>query len=193
MRKRYIIRVQSISDIITNSSSEVFVINTSSDQVEAAVEDILRVGEINLENGDDSYSGMGGDLNVYTWKNGFRKFKQIHERYRYDDTFTPQKWAEEIGIPFEELKTVILVDTDWSRDSTIEHIKTFYSAEVDDSYYCKYDFIDEFVNYDKDAPFNQDLEYYDDWEREYIENLRATGIPEKDIQQALNEVTNDNI
>lgn len=188
MRKRYIIHIQSISDIITNSSSEVFVINTSSSQIDAVVKDILNTGKVNLEQDRDLFSGMGGELGVYTWKNGFRKFKHNRREYRNDPTFTPEKWAEVIGTPLEELKKIVIVDIDWSRQETIEHIELFYGAMVDDDYWIKYDFIDAYENYDNNAPFDQDYEDYEEWEKDYIESLRATGVSEKAIQEVLDEL-----
>jgi hypothetical protein len=188
MRQTFVIKIQSISDIITNSSSEVFVINTSSNQIDSIVKDILNTGKINFENDHDFCSGMGGELGVYTWENGFRKFKHNHVKYRHDDTFTPEKWAEEIGRPLEELKKIILVDIDWSREETIQHIKLFYGAIVDDDYWVKYDFIDDYTDYDDNASFDQDYEDCEEWERDYIESLRTSGIPEKTIQEVLDDL-----
>jgi hypothetical protein len=169
------------------------VIHTSDNLVETVVEDILRVGASNLDSGKDECSGMGGELGVYTWKNGFRKFKHTREKYRYDDTFTPEKWAEVIGTPLEELKKVILVDIDWSRQETIEHIEMFYCAMVDDDYWTKYDFIDCYTDYNTDAPYNEDLEEYDNetWLNEYIISMRDAGYSEKEIQKVIEEEINN--
>lgn len=193
MRQTFKITIQSFSDIITNSSSEVFVIHTPDNLVEAAVEDILSVGRVNMDKETDEYSSMGGELGVYTWKNGFRKFKHTREKYRHDNSFTPEKWAEVIGIPLEELKKVVLVDIDWSRQATIEHIKLFYDAMVDDDYWIKYDFIDCYVDYDDDAPYNEDLEEFDNeaWLNEYIISMRDAGYSEKEIQKVIDEEINN--
>ena len=193
MRKKFIIQIQSISDIITNSSSEVFVINTSENLVESTVENILRVGESHLEFGDDRCSGMGGELEVYTWKNGFRKFKHTREKYRNDDTFTPEKWAEEIGVPLQKLKSTIVIDIDHSRQATIEYLETFFNAiSGEENYYepedGKFiDFIDGYTDYSDEAPYNEDLDTFDNeaWQLEYIEALRNAGYTEKDIQKFL--------
>ena len=138
-------------------------------------------------------SGMGGELGVYTWKNGFRKFKHTREKYRHDNSFTPEKWAEVIGIPLEELKKVILVDIDWSRQATIEHIELFYGAMVDDDYWTKYDFIDCYTDYDADAPYNEDLEEFDNeaWLNDYIIAMRDAGYSEKEIQKVIEEERNN--
>jgi hypothetical protein len=195
MRKFLIIKMQSFSDIITNSSSEVFVIHTSDNLVEAAVEDILRVGASNLESDKDKYSGMGGELMVYTWKNGFRKFKHTREKYRYNDTFTPEKWAEEIGIPLKTLKTIIVVDMDWSREETRNYLIDFYNAQIgEDAYYepedGKFiDFIDCYTDYSDDAPYNQDLQDYDfeSWLNDYIIAMRDAGYSEAEIKETVQE------
>lgn len=193
MRQTFKITIQSFSDIITNSSSEVFVINTPNHLVESTVEDILSVGRTNMDKGTDEGSGMGGELGVYTWKNGFRKFKHTREKYRHDNSFTPEKWAEIIGTPLEELKKVILVDIDWSRQATIEHIELFYGAMVDDDYWLKYDFIDWYVDYDNDAPYNEDLEEFDNeaWLNDYIIAMRDAGYSEKEIQKVIEEERNN--
>lgn len=193
MRQTFKITIQSFSDIITNSSSEVFVINAPNDLVEATVEDILSVGRTNMDKGTDEGSGMGGELGVYTWKNGFRKFKHTREKYRHDNSFTPEKWAELIGTPLEELKKVILVDIDWSRQATIEHIELFYGAMVDDDYWTKYDFIDCYTDYDADAPYNEDLEEFDNeaWLNDYIIAMRDAGYSEKEIQKVIEEERNN--
>jgi len=196
MRQKFIIQIQSISDIITNSSSEVFVINTSENLVESVVEEILRVGETHLESGEDRCSGMGGELMVYTWKNGFRKFKHTREKYRNDDTFTPEKWSEEIGVPLQTLKSIVVIDLDHSRQATISYIKTFFNASGEDDYYepadGKFiDFIDGYTDYSMDAPYNEGLENdFDDeaWIADYINALRDAGYTEEYIQQFLKEI-----
>ena len=193
MGQKFIIQIQSISDIITNSSSEVFVINTSENLVESVVEEILRVGETHLESGEDRCSGMGGELMVYTWENGFRKFKHTREKYRHDSTFTPERWAEEIGVPLQTLKSTIVVDIDYSRQATINFIKMFFNVTGENEYYepengiC-IDFIDGYTDYSKNAPYNEGLdEVFDDeaWEVEYIQSLREAGYTEEYIQQIL--------
>lgn len=197
MRQKFIIQIQSISDIITNSSSEVFVINTSENLVESVVEEILRVGETHLETGDDRCSGMGGELMVYTWKNGFRKFKHTREKYRNDDTFTPEKWAEEIGVPLQRLKSTVVVDMDNSRTATWEYLETFFNATSGEENYYEpedgkfIDFIDGYTDYSKNAPYNEGLdEVFDDeaWEVEYVQSLREAGYTEESIQQILSEM-----
>lgn len=60
------IRIQSIADIITNSSSEVFVIeaqDTSKEEIQHWIEDSIREMERNGE--EVHYSGMGFDVTVY--------------------------------------------------------------------------------------------------------------------------------
>lgn len=192
MGRKFIIQIQSISDIITNSSSEVFVINTSENLVESVVEEILRVGETHLESGEDRCSGMGGELMVYTWENGFRKFKHTREKYRHDSTFAPERWAEEIGVPLQTLKSTIVVDIDYSRQATINFIKMFFNVTGEDEYYepenGKFiDFIDGYTDYSDEAPYNEDLDTFDNeaWQLEYIEALRNAGYAEKDIQEFL--------
>ena len=51
--RKLIIKIQSISDIITNSSSEVFVINNSSEPLHSIVKDIIKTGKKFYHNGDE--------------------------------------------------------------------------------------------------------------------------------------------
>ena len=174
MQRRLIIKIQSISDIITNSSSEVFVINNSSEPLHNTVKDIIKTGNKFYHDGDECCSGMGGEFGVYTWENGFRMYKHRHKHSRNNPDYTPQMWADEIGIPLEKLMSVIVVDIDWSRKSTIDYIVKNYGAqevdtiETDEDFF--YDFIDAYEPYyEKELMFREDFDSDDEYESYLLE------------------------
>lgn len=61
MKKRFIIQIQSFSDVITNSSSELFVVKKRKRTAEE-LENMLE--NYKNEHNDYAYSGMGGELSV---------------------------------------------------------------------------------------------------------------------------------
>ena len=167
--RKLIIKIQSISDIITNSSSEVFVINNSSEPLHSIVKDIIKTGKKFYHNGDECGSGMGGDFEVYTWENAFKKYKHRHNYSRNNPDYTPQMWADEIGVPLDRLMSVIIVDIDWSRKATIDYIVKNYGAkevdtlETDEDFF--YDFIDSYEPYyEKNLMFREDFDSDDEYE-----------------------------
>lgn len=124
-RRRLKIEIQSHSDIITNSSSEVFMITRPEEVIAEICEDIYKQGWKNIDEGTDRSSGMGGELTIYTWENGFRNYKRMTNR----QDATEEEWAMYMGASLEELKNVIMVDVDWGRKKTIEYIKETYGAK----------------------------------------------------------------
>jgi hypothetical protein len=169
---RIIISIQSFSDIITNSSSEVFIVNTPSDTVKAVVKDILSVARDNANNGSDRYGGMGGEFEVYTWENGFKMYKHRHIHSRNNPDFTPQMWADEIGVPLEKLMSIIVVDMDWCRDATREYLKSKYNAQDEETYYQNepfVDFMDAYESYDDKLMYREDFDTDEEYE-DYLLN-----------------------
>ena len=106
------LNIQSISDIITNSSSEVFVIHT--DKFWNEVEEIMRSWKL-----DDRGSGMGGCIEVYDSKRPYINQKFLAERMK-DKPYYP--W-----LPDDHL----LVHIDWGLNKHID--KMFEEFEVVDS------------------------------------------------------------
>lgn len=171
---RIIISIQSFSDIITNSSSEVFIISTPGDTVKAVVKDILSVAKDNANQGKDSYGGMGGEFGVYTWENGFKMYKHRHIHSRNNPDFTPQMWADEIGVPLEKLMSTIVVDMDWCRDATREYLKSQYNAQDEETYYQNepfVDFIDEYESYDNRLMYSEDFDTDEEYENYLLNEM----------------------
>lgn len=169
---RVIISIQSFSDIITNSSSEVFIINTPCDTVKSVVKDILSVANVNINQGGDGCGGMGGEFGVYTWENGFKMYKHRHIHSRNNPDFTPQMWADEIGVPLGKLMSTIVVDMDWCRDATREYLKSQYNAQDEEVYYQNepfVDFIDAYESYDNRLMYREDFDTDEEYE-DYLLN-----------------------
>lgn len=153
-RRRLVIDIQSHSNVITNSSSEVFMLSQPEDVIADIVKDIRETGERNIYNGTDRYSGMGGDLMIYTWENGFN----VYKKWCKDSQATEEDWAAKVGVPLDRLKGTIVVDIDWARYGTVDYIKETYGAVGDNSADLP-DWVYQFI----------DLEDYLDLEEEYYE------------------------
>lgn len=115
------ISVQSISDLITNSSSEIFQFKTDLDA--KAVEELIRNGvSKNYKYAEDSYSGMGGHLTVEGWEDVYKEWLEYEVPENKRDQATPEVWAILQPESLEDLKSSIWVDVDWSRYATIHFI-----------------------------------------------------------------------
>lgn len=154
-----IIKIKSISDVITNSSSEVFVLQNKSDITEKVKKRILNYhsshqwyhcdfdnlpsdiiammgGEENLKKVDDMLnesSGMGGDIEVITWEDAYDAYFQTQPK---DKISTPEQWAKDLNFNLDEAKRIIIVDLDWASKATIRMLKEKFNVivEGEDSY-----------------------------------------------------------
>lgn len=106
-------KIQSVADIITNSSSEVFVIQT--DKTWKEVEDIIESWNL-----DDEWSGMGGIVEVYDNK---RPYADGHFCDNPDDPWF--KWCPDGHLA---------IHIDWSKKKHIA--KMFEEFNVVDSDTC---------------------------------------------------------
>lgn len=128
------IAIQSVSDLITNSSSEIFIVK--SDSPEEVKELIMNIAEQHewLEDWEDydkpseeekskydSSSGMGGEIDIETWKETYERHKSyIPENKRR--LYTPEVWSIEYKESLNDLKKRLVIDIDWSRKATINWI-----------------------------------------------------------------------
>lgn len=131
---RFYIAIQSISDLITNSSSEVFIAKT--DSPEDAKKLIKTIANQHEWRGDwkeyeklseeekakyDVSSGEGGMVDVETWRETYERHKSyIPEKKQY--LYTPEVWSIEYEESLNELKKRLVIDIDWSRKATINWI-----------------------------------------------------------------------
>lgn len=141
------IAIQSISNLITNSSSEVFIVK--SDSPEEVRELIMNIAEqhkwLDWEDYDklseeekykyDSSSGMGGEINVKTWKESYERDKSyIPKNKRH--LYTPEIWSIGYKESLNDLKKRLVIDIDWSRKATINWIlENLFVYGTDYGYY----------------------------------------------------------
>lgn len=142
---RIVVRFQSISDIITNSSSEVFVVKKGASSVEE-VKDFIETAAKSYaeaydkdwqnsykkswkqleEEGLDGNSGMGGELSIYS-------FEEMYESYaKYHPNPTIEDFADYHGLPVEGLDKYVWIDVDWSRRATIKFIHDYFEVVEND-------------------------------------------------------------
>lgn len=129
------IRIQSTSDLITNSSSEVFVIKAGAFSFEE-IKELIESGakeryEAYRNGGDknwkkkwdqlekedlDGCSGMGGLLDVMSWK------EMYNNRKEWNPDYTVEEFAEDEGLDIDSLDQYAWIDIDWARRGTIKFI-----------------------------------------------------------------------
>lgn len=143
------IRIQSFSDIITNSSSETFIINNSENfkEISSLLE---RIGEEHWYKGPwsdwdnlseeeqekyDTSSGMGGDIEVWNWEVMYNECKESIPKNKRD-LYTPEIWSLNYPESLDELKKKIWIDIDWNRKYTINWIlHNLWVTNAYDGYY----------------------------------------------------------
>lgn len=119
---KFLIKIQSFSDIITNSSSETFLVeNTTSYTDSELIEFLYKLHEEKRFNGSwetydkmtmeekhqyDIGSGMGGEFEVYT-------YESVKNHDYLDVYFTD----------LQEPEKYLLIDTDWANYYSIDWIK----------------------------------------------------------------------
>lgn len=140
--------IQSLSDVITNSSSEIFVVK----QVENVPElkkIVEEVGENNRFKGSwedwdklspeeqkkyDEGSGMGGELTVKSWKEVYEAYKDCVPESKQSQ-YTPEIWSLNFEESLEELKHQVWIDIDHSRNATINWILENLLVHSADGYF----------------------------------------------------------
>jgi len=97
--------IKSITDVITNSSSECFLVRTYGKTPKKILEELKAVG-------DDGCSGMGGDLGVYN----------------------SVSLEGEYGADWKDLdKDFAVIDTDWNKEKLIRWIfKNYFVIDAED-------------------------------------------------------------
>lgn len=152
-----IIKINNVSDVITNSSSEVFIVKSNSvkDNIKKLISNYHKehnwYGLYDLKNIPsglkhiltdeivekikeecDGSSGMGGNCDIWDWKDGYERYKELHNLH----DLTVEEWADKLNKPLEELQSVVVVDIDWSCQATINMLRRDFNViiEGDDSY-----------------------------------------------------------
>lgn len=128
------ISVQSVSDLITNSSSEVFLVKANtpeetkkmlldigkSHEFQGGWEEWEKLPEEEKAKYDDG-SGMGMELTVETWEETYARHKSYIPKNK-QHLYTPEVWSISYEESLEELKNRLIIDIDWNRKATIDWI-----------------------------------------------------------------------
>ncbi len=119
---KFLIKLQSVSDVITNSSSEVFLCHNDTGMTLQQLKDFIfsyhesvrykgnwsnweKMSQAEKENYDTS-GGMGGFLEIYSYK-------------ELDDDYWLKK---QIKKDYDDPENYLIVDTDWCHKATIKWI-----------------------------------------------------------------------
>ena len=129
---KFLIQIQSVSDIITNSSSEVFLCQNNTTMSMQELKDFLyEYNRSNQFTGDwetwqkmspeerdkyDTSGGMGGLLEIYSYK-------------ELDDDYWIKKY---IKRTYNDPENCLIVDTDWCHKATIKWITENLNASIDE-------------------------------------------------------------
>lgn len=124
---RFLIKIQSTSDVITNSSSEVFLCQNNTNLTLEQLKNFIEVYHATHDykgswedwqnmtpeqrRGYDHPSGMGGDFQIMF-------FKDLPEDH----------WYRHCWMEVEDKDNCLLVDTDWNHKATIDWLKENLNA-----------------------------------------------------------------
>lgn len=167
------VKIGSVSDVITNSSSEVFALNVGN-ITKNIKKNILKYHKEHTWNGDDldklpydvkevlggdividavknmlnGQSGEAGNIEVYTWEDAYQGWCKVSKKQ-----YTPEKWAKEVHINLDDIKKIVIVDVDWAATATINWLQEKYNVilEGSDYYNSEYEWIFTYAHYAKDA------------------------------------------
>lgn len=168
MRLLVNINVKSISNAITNSSSEVFLVKSKRPAEEIKelilaysemaynadgiidtqflspkIKQIVDEDKLELSNAEnDKYSGMGGEINIYDFSDACRAYKEFYHKDISEE-------LKKRGLTEEELNHYALVDIDWARNKTIEFLVSNFEC-------CSCELMD---NNDKLYPIYETISY----------------------------------
>lgn len=165
MRLLVNINIKSISNAITNSSSEVFLVKSkrpaeeikelilaysemayNSDGIidtqvlSPKIKRIVDEDKLELSNAENERcSGMGGDIEVYDFSDASYEYKEFYHK----DILETLK---ERGLTEDELNHYVLVDIDWARKKTIDFLFSNFkciNCEIidDDKIYSIYEML----------------------------------------------------
>lgn len=147
---KLLIKFQSISDIITNSSSEIFTVidERPFNELKKLIKQIGKenfpsdrrdLGVLSEDEKEkfDSFSGVGGTLKVKNWEDLYNDWLEwIPENKR--SQATPEIWALRYPESLEELKKQIQIEVDQNRNRTINWIlENLWVIEADYGYFEK--------------------------------------------------------
>ncbi len=136
----FTLNIQSISDIITNSSSETFVINGANIPKEFLQKELVSVNKsfprwydvyqdyqtfknlpIEEQNKFEGASGDGGSIKVNSWEEEYAEWIQFYIPENKKSLVTPEIWALHHEESLDELKNKLTVTIDQGFKNTIKY------------------------------------------------------------------------
>lgn len=148
------IKIQSYSDIITNSSSEIFIVKDC-DKSAKELESLLKaLRDQYYYSGEKSWydlseeerrqynssSGMGGTIEVKDWQGRYKEWLDYYIPESKQDKASPEMWSLFHIESLAELKHELQIDIDWSQLYSIDWIlKNLFVIYADNgsNYYQK--------------------------------------------------------
>ena len=119
---KFLIQIQSVSDIITNSSSEVFLCqNDTTMSMQELTDFLYEYNRSNQFTGDwETWQKMSQEeRNKYDTSGGMGGFLEICSYDELDDDYWLKKFIKE---RYDNPEQYLLVDTDWCHNATIAWI-----------------------------------------------------------------------
>jgi hypothetical protein len=119
---KLIIAIQSASDIITNSSSEVFLCQNNTTMSIQELKDFLyEYNRSNRFTGDwETWQKMPQEeKNKYDTSGGMGGFLEIYTYDEFEDSYWLKKYIKE---HYDDPNQCLIVDTDWCHNATIDWI-----------------------------------------------------------------------
>ena len=171
------IKIQSFSDIITNSSSETFVIKSNDIPAKILQKELERVNKsfkrwydvyddyqtfsnLPREEQDkyESCSGDGGTIEVQDWESSYLEWKEDMPESK-KDRLTPEIWALNYNEELDELKKQLTVTIDQGFKNTIQYFIENYEVYEENCW--------NFVTAEKDPVTGRLLKVlsYGDWKK----------------------------
>ena len=124
---KFLVLIQSISDVITNSSSELFTISKGKCTTEEIKKFIYRIARKNLDSSKDFCSGMGGDINVYTVEEECKILSESEPVYKDFEKFL-DFMSIEYAVEKEVFRNSLIIEIDRNREATIKYINSNFTV-----------------------------------------------------------------
>ena len=169
-------KIKSVTDVITNSSSEIFTIKNpgvSKSELEKILEDYHKTHSTKdwdgSDNMDSTYgSGCGGEINVSTFMDIYKEQKQYYPKTK-QHLFTPEVFANSQALPNNVVKDAFFLNIDKHFAATCKYIFDNYEVLEHDggNHYPVYD--------EKGEKIVRVVNSWDEWENSGLTELEQYG------------------